>query len=132
MIRCVRLWTGEDGNSHFAEGIIDLKPGSRGDFLSGNFPITSVSIAETATDPKLGWHTDSARQVVITLSGTLEFSTHTGVFRIGVGDVLITEELGGTGHDWRFLDSQPWVRLYAALDAETVVPFQSTRLGANT
>ena len=28
MIRCVRLWTGDDGNSHFEEGSIDLEPGA--------------------------------------------------------------------------------------------------------
>jgi len=34
MIRCVRLWTGDDQNSHFEEGVIDLEPGQRGDSLS--------------------------------------------------------------------------------------------------
>jgi hypothetical protein len=132
MIRCVRLWTGEDQNSHFAEGIIDLESGPRGDMLSGKFPIAAVSIQETHADPKLGWHTDTARQLVITLSGTLEFSTRNGVFRLGAGDVLFTEENGGTGHDWRPLDGQPWRRLYALLDPATVVPFKPTNTGAGT
>jgi len=35
MIRCIRLWTGDDGNSHFEEGVIDLPLGERGDILSG-------------------------------------------------------------------------------------------------
>ena len=35
MIRCVRLWSGPDGNSHFEEGAIDLKSGPRGEVLSG-------------------------------------------------------------------------------------------------
>src|SRR6204780_1659107 len=126
MIRCVRLWTGEGQNSHFSEGVIGLEPGARGDTLSGKFPIAAVSIQETNADPKLGWHTDAARQLVITLSGALEFSTRNGVFRLGTGDVLFTEENGGTGHDWRMLDGQPWRRLYALLEASTVVPFQPT------
>jgi hypothetical protein len=126
VIRCVRLWTGDDQNSYFEEGIIDLEPGARGDTLSGKFPISAVSIQETNVDPKLGWHTDAARQLVITLSGTLEFSTGHGVFRLGAGDVLFTEENGGTGHDWRLLDGQPWRRLYAVLNATTAVPFQPT------
>jgi hypothetical protein len=29
MIRCVRLWAGKDGNSHFEEGMIDLAPSAR-------------------------------------------------------------------------------------------------------
>ena len=35
MIRCVRIWTGDDQNSHAEEGFIDLAPGARGDFLTG-------------------------------------------------------------------------------------------------
>lgn len=27
MIRCVRLWTGDDDNSYFVEGVIELEPG---------------------------------------------------------------------------------------------------------
>jgi hypothetical protein len=129
VIRCVRLWTGADQNSHFEEGIIDLEPGARGDALSGKLPISAVSVQETNVDPKLGWHTDAARQLVITLSGTLEFATRHGIFRLGAGDVLFTEEIGGSGHDWRLLDGQPWRRLYAVLDAATVVPFQPTTRG---
>ena len=132
MIRCVRLWTGVDQNSHFEEGVIDLESGARGDMLSGQLPIAAVSIQETNADPKLGWHTDAARQLVITLSGTLEFSTRSGAFRLGAGDVLFTEEKGGTGHDWRLLDGQPWRRLYAVLDAATVVPFHTGKTGAGT
>ena len=36
MIRCVRLWTGDDKNSYFEEGVIELEPGQRGDWLSGD------------------------------------------------------------------------------------------------
>ena len=86
MIRCVRLWSGPDGNSHFEEGVIDLEPGPRGDTLSGKFPIASVSFQETNADPKLGWHLDPARQLVITLSGALEFTTHDGRFSLRAGD----------------------------------------------
>ena len=132
MIRCVRLWTGVDQNSNFEEGVINLESGARGDMLSGTFPIAAVSIHEINADPKLGWHTDAARQLVITLSGKLEFSTRSGVFRLGAGDVLFTEEKGGTGHDWRLLDGQPWRRLYAVLDAATVVPFHTGKTGAGT
>jgi hypothetical protein len=62
MIRCFRLWSGPDDNSHFEEGVIDLELGQRGDMLSDRFPIASVSFQETDSDPKLGRHPDPARQ----------------------------------------------------------------------
>jgi hypothetical protein len=46
MIRCVRIWTGDDQNSHFEEGIIDLE---RGDVLSGTMATTTISFEETAS-----------------------------------------------------------------------------------
>jgi quercetin dioxygenase-like cupin family protein len=126
MIRCIRLWSGPDGNSHFEEGVIDLEAGPRGDTLNGKFPIASVSFQETNKDPKLGWHPDPVRQLVITLSGTLEFTTYDGRFSLHAGDILFTEDTVA-GHDWTLLGDQPWRRLYAILDQVTVVPFRPTK-----
>jgi hypothetical protein len=124
MIRCIRLWSGLDGESHFEEGVVDLEAGPRGDALSGKFPVTAASFQETRADPKLGWHTDPVRQLVITLGGTMEFTTHDGLFSLRAGDILFTEDTSGRGHDWRLVGDQPWRRLYAVLDKETVVPFR--------
>jgi hypothetical protein len=124
MIRCIRLWSGEDGQSHFAEGVIALAPGARGDALSGIFPVRSVSFQETDADPKLGWHTDPARQLVITLAGELAFETRDGIFHLKPGDILFTEDTSGRGHDWELIGGAPWRRLYAVLDADTDVPFK--------
>jgi len=44
MIRCIRLWTGDDGNSHFEEGVIDLPSGERGDILSGRIDVVSIFV----------------------------------------------------------------------------------------
>jgi quercetin dioxygenase-like cupin family protein len=126
MIRCVRLWSGADGQSHFAEGAIALAPGVRGDALSKTFPVGNVSFQETDADPKLGWHTDAARQLVITLSGELTFETRDGSFQLKPGDILFTEDTCGRGHDWKLTGDTPWRRLYALLDPETMVPFTPT------
>ena len=53
MIRCVKLWTGADGKSHFQEGVVELKSGARGDALSATRRISSASFHETDSDPKL-------------------------------------------------------------------------------
>ena len=95
MIRCIKLWTGADEKSHFEEGFIDLEPGASGDALSVKCPITSVSFHETDADPKLGWHPDHDRQLVITLSGTLEFETPDGRFCTSSGRHTFHR-----GHTW--------------------------------
>ena len=122
MIRCIRILSGLDGHSHFEEGVINLGPGPRGDTLSAEFSIASVSFQETNADPKLGWHPDPARQLVIALCGTLEFTTHNGRFLLRSGDKFTKDTVAA--HDWRLLGDLPWRRLYAILDEVTVVPFR--------
>ena len=55
-------------------------------------------------------------QYVITLSGTLEFTTRDGeTFVLRPGEVLLAADTTGTGHRWRLIDDQPWRRLYVEL-----------------
>jgi hypothetical protein len=61
MIRCVRIWTGDDDNSLFEEGVINLDRGPHGDILTGKLPVTTVSFQETGSGGKLDWHTAPVR-----------------------------------------------------------------------
>jgi quercetin dioxygenase-like cupin family protein len=126
MIRCVRIWTGDDGNSHFEEGAIDLEPGQRGDELSGRMATTTISFQETASGGTFAWHTAPVRQLVITLSGTLDFQTREGEhFLIHPGDILLAEDTVGSGHSWRLTDGQPWRRAYVILQPGIPVAFRA-------
>jgi uncharacterized cupin superfamily protein len=124
MIRCVRIWTAEDGNSSFEEGQIDLSGGARGDVLTAIVSSSSVSFRETKTGGAFEWHDAPVRQFVLTLSGTLEFKTRRGdQFMIRPGDVLLAEDTAGSGHSWRLVDDEPWRRAYVILAAGVKVPF---------
>jgi len=128
MIRCVRLWTGDDQNSHFEEGVIDLETGQRGDMLSGRMAATTIAFQETATGGAFAWHTAPVRQLVITLSGTLDFQTREGEhFLIRPGEILLAEDTAGSGHSWRLTDDQPWRRVYVVLQTGTPVPFRASK-----
>jgi quercetin dioxygenase-like cupin family protein len=125
MIRCVRLWTGEDRNSHFEDGYLDLEAGQRGDLLTGKLPVTTVSFQETVSGGAFAWHDAPTRQLVITLSGTLDFQTREGKhFLLRPSDVLLAEDTVGTGHSWRLTDDQPWRRAYVVLAPGATVPFR--------
>lgn len=125
MIRCVRIWTGEDRNSHFEEGSIELAMGAHGDLLTGGLSSTAASFQETHTGGTLAWHTAPVRQLVITLSGTLDFATRNGGhFTIGPGDILLAEDTAGSGHTWKLVDDQPWRRMYVVLAKDVSVPFR--------
>lgn len=124
MIRCVRIWTGDDGNSRFEEGAIDLSGGARGDLLSGKASAASISFQETASGGTFAWHDAPTRQFVITLSGTLDFQTRNGEhFTIRPGDILLAEDTTGSGHSWKLVDEEPWRRVYVILAPGVSVPY---------
>src|ERR1700734_1085966 len=106
-IRAFKLYTGRDNASHVLEGTIDEK--ARTDVVAIHFKVTP---AHSSYD----WHPDPEPQYVITLSGTLEFTTPSGeTFVLRPGDVLLAEDNVGTGHKWRLIDHQPWRRAYIVL-----------------
>jgi len=124
MIRCVRIWTGADGNSYFEDGRIDLPKGERGDVLSGLSGVVSISFRETHAGGAFEWHDAPTRQFVITLSGTLDFQTREGKhFTLRPGDILLAEDTTGSGHSWRLIDAEPWRRAYVILAKDAQVPF---------
>jgi quercetin dioxygenase-like cupin family protein len=124
MIRCIRLWTGDDDNSHFEEGVIDLSKGERGDILSDKIDVVSISFRETGAGGAFEWHDAPARQFVVTLSGTLDFQTRMGEhFILHPGDILLAEDTAGTGHSWKLVDENPWRRAYVILGKGAKVPF---------
>ncbi len=125
MIPCVRLWTGNDDESHFETGWIGLEAGPRNDLLSGVMPSITVSFQETDSGGTLDWHTAPVRQLVITLSGTLDFETRAKRhFTLRPGIVLLAEDTAGGGHSRRLIDAEPWRRVYVVLGAGAKVPFQ--------
>lgn len=124
VIRCVRIWTGDDDNSCFEEGAIEFAAGARDDLLSKRSGAASISFQESHSGSTFAWHDAPARQFVITLSGTLEFTTRKGEqFVIHPGDVLLAEDTTGTGHRWKLLDQDPWRRVYVILAPGAKVPF---------
>jgi quercetin dioxygenase-like cupin family protein len=124
MIRCVRLWTGSDDASHVQVGRLDMAPGRNADLVSTAISASHVTVEETATGGKLAWHTAPVRQLVVTLAGTLIFSTRDGEeFPLRPGDVLLAEDTAGSGHQWRLQGSDPWRRMYVVLADGANVPF---------
>ena len=117
-------WTGPDGDSLFEEGQIALLQDERGDALSEVLTAASISFRETVAGGHFAPHHAPALQLVLTLSGTLEFTTASGAsFTIHPGDVLLADDLSGSGHSWRLVDDQPWRRAYIIVGPEVAALF---------
>jgi quercetin dioxygenase-like cupin family protein len=112
----VRLYTGEDGQSHFEQGSVELPKLEGTAHRSQSWGATKVSFEESPAGSTLDWHCAPVRQYVITLSGTLEFETRLGeTFTLAPGTILLAEDTEGGGHKWRLTDDQPWRRVYVGL-----------------
>jgi quercetin dioxygenase-like cupin family protein len=102
-----RLYTGEDGASHVSEGSVTRD--KRTD-------VVAIHFKESPPHSAFEWHDAPEAQYVITLAGTLEFTTRDGeTFAIHPGDVLVATDTIGTGHKWRLIDDAPWRRCYVVL-----------------
>ena len=106
-IRAYKLYTGPDHASHVLVGTVVEAVRSE---------VISVQFKEAPAHSSEDWHDSPEAQYVITLSGTLEFTTRAGeTFVLRAGDVLLSEDNIGTGHRWRLIDDQPWRRAYVVL-----------------
>ena len=107
MIRAFKLYTGPDNASHVLEGTV-------ADTMS--IDVVHIHFKETPAHSSYDWHEAPEKQYVITLSGTLEFTTRDGeTFVLEPGDVLVADDNVGSGHKWRLIDDQPWRRAYVVL-----------------
>lgn len=107
MLHAFKLYTGPDNGSHVLEGTIDE---------TKRTDVVAIHFKESPPHASFEWHTAPERQYVITLSGTLEFTTRDGeTVVLGPGDVLVAVDDIGSGNKWRMLDDQPWRRAYVIL-----------------
>ncbi|HEX9177767.1 MAG TPA: hypothetical protein VF874_17410 [Mycobacterium sp.] len=122
----MRLWTGDDGQSHVQVGVIAMsRPGEAGlSVLSELVPAQGISFEETPATSSLEWHTAPHRQFVITVGGRLDFVTRNGErFRLDPQTILLAEDTAGGGHRWSIIGTEPWQRVYVRLRANVAVPF---------
>jgi len=115
MIKAYKLFTGTDGHSHVEVGTVEEN------LLH---PVGSIQFKETPPHTTYEWHTAPVHQYVITITGTLEFSTYTGeTFILQPGEILIALDTTGSGHRWRLIDDAPWKRAYITIRDQSEINF---------
>ena len=125
MIRCVRLWTGDDGDSHFEEGTIDLSKGERGDVLSEVVAAAGLSFQETKSGGSYEWHQDPVPRFVVTLAARSNSKLEEASALLSVPAISSWGGHSGSGHRWKLIGDEPWRRAYVVFPTGAVTPVQS-------
>lgn len=112
-MKIVRLYTGNDGESHFEEVNLPFEMLGNAEATALQ-PATGIVFRRAPAGHVQAWHPAPRRQYVITLSGQVEIEIGDGtVRRFGPGDVVLAEDLTGRGHITRVVGAQP--RVYVAI-----------------
>ncbi len=113
-----RVYTGDDGESHFENVEIPLEDLGAIGAMSKPIDATAVLFRETGAGYDLDFHNAPRRQFVVMLSGgRVELEVGDDSKRVlGPGDVLLAEDTTGHGHISRALDPEPRVSIFVALD----------------
>ena len=117
-MKVTRVYTGDDGESHFED--IEVPLADRGAFgsISELVSATGVVFRETGPDYDLDFHNAPRRQYVVNLKGGfVELEVGDGSKRrLGPGDILLAEDTTGRGHISRSVDGLPRTCLFITLD----------------
>ena len=107
----VRIYAGDDGESHFE----DLTPDQFADIANDVGP-GDITVGQRPAGWWQDYHTAPRHQYVVFMSGGAEIEVASGDKRqFGPGDVLVAEDLTGHGHIIRNVGEEPRISLAVPL-----------------
>jgi hypothetical protein len=116
-MKIIRIYTGDDGESHFEDMEIPLNDAGPIGRLSDLQKATGVIFRETPADYDYDFHNAPRRQYIINLDAGVEVEVGDGTRRIiHAGEIMLVEDTTGRGHISRALKKTPRKSVFIALD----------------
>ena len=115
-MRITRLYTGDDGISHFEDVDVDLEDYGDAGQVSRLWRGPGVIFREVGADYELDFHVAPRRQLVVNLTGSVELDTGEESRVFPAGSIMLAEDTTGKGHVSRNVDGQPRTCLFVPLD----------------
>jgi hypothetical protein len=97
-VRCVRVYSGDDGRAHFEDLVISLDNDVFG-WKGVPVTVTTADFRTIRPDYVGGWSKTPQPRFVIVLAGVMLVEVGDGsTRRLEAGDVLLNEDMSGEGH----------------------------------
>lgn len=107
-MQVTRLYTGDDGRSHFEDIELELKDFGGSGCMSEPWPARSVVFRTVSGDYDWSFHNAPRRQFIVNLTGSVEIELGDGTKRLfGPGSILLAEDETGQGHISRAVGGEP-------------------------
>ncbi|HKA32881.1 MAG TPA: hypothetical protein VKH64_06685 [Candidatus Binatia bacterium] len=98
-MKVTRIYTGNDGHSHFDEVEVEIGKLQTGD---------GILFRHEPPGREQGWHPAPRRQYIVTLRGEAEIEISDGTKRrFGAGDIMLADDTSGRGHITRVVSRVP-------------------------
>ena len=105
-----RLYSGDDGRSHFEQ----LDSSQSSEFFNATRPANGLLFRNDFAPHIVNWHRAPRRRWVITLAGTVDIGLGDGTkMTFNPGDVFLAEDMTGQGHT---ATPHNWVRVYVNVE----------------
>lgn len=115
-MKVVRVFTGDDGESHFEDLAVELFDQGASGQISDPWQASGVIFRTVDGSYDLDFHNAPRRQLVVNLTGSVDIEVGDGtVRRLGPGEILLAEDLVGQGHKSSNVEGEPRTCLFIPL-----------------
>ena len=101
-MRMTRLYTGQDGQTHFEDIDVEFHTDARGVSQSDPVVVAAPYFSKASppgTPQSVAFHNAPRRQYVLVLAGVMEIEVGSGEKReFRAGEIVLAEDLDGQGH----------------------------------
>ena len=112
-----RIYTGDDGESHFGDFEVELNAEGNVGALSKPVQAKGLVFRETTGAYDFDFHNAPRRQFVINMKGGVEIEVGDGTVRqFKAGEMFLAEDTTGRGHISRAINNEPRFSLFVTLE----------------
>lgn len=112
-MKITRIYSDENGDSHFNEIEIALTDHGNIGFLSEHYDVSRLQFRKVAADYNYDFHCAPQKQYIVLLDGGIEIETSLGEVRqFQTGEILLVEDVSGKGHKTKNLEKRERLSLF--------------------